>query len=245
MSTVRRASATYLGNLAAVRAVQPAHDAWFRALADGITSATLAELHRSLDAAPVRDPQDLCAAFATVAGLVDDEVLPLPTFPPDGTDLVRWRTDLLIAVDDAWSSMAAHEQRATAEAIGLALHDLGYVIERAELDGVVTGFEASTADAKLLVEVTSGGAVVTDFIGLSDGASCGSAQADLAQRVGHYGVLLTEQDRDDHRDPHGGGLARRAARATGHTLAERIVAAHQGGSRRTTPRPRTARQVTA
>ena len=77
-----------------------------------------------------------------------------------------------------------------------------------------------------MVEVTAGGEVTTDFVGLSDTETCGSAQNALVEKVATYGVDLAEHDRHDHRDTRGGGLVQRVARASGRTLAERIVSAH-------------------
>lgn len=246
MSTVRRTSARYNAHMASIAALQPEHANQFRALAEGLTSTALSDFHTEFDldfsADTIEDAQLLWGIlernlpweqsfsdatygeFSHVESLVES----LQESDEDEleTELMAFRGDLLHAIEMAQAEMAGIEQRATAQAIDQALKDLGYSVERAELEGVVTGFEASKANSKLVVEVTAGGEVVTDFVGLSDTESCGTAQGALVEKVATYGVDLAEQDRHDHRDTRGGGLVQRVVRASGRTLAERIVSAH-------------------
>jgi hypothetical protein len=251
MSTVRRTSAVYNAHLAYITALQPEHANQFRALSEGLTSATLADLRMKFDedfsVFSIDDAQDLwgaiernlpweqvfsdatCSEFSHVASIVESLLPELDKEELDA-ELYAFHGDLSHAIETAQVEMAGVEQCATAQAIGLALKDLGYNVERADLKGVVTGFEASKVDSKLVVEVTAGGEVVTDFVGLSDTASCGSAQEALVEKVASYGVDLAEQDRHDHRDTRGGGLVQRVARAPGRSLAERIVSAHGAGT---------------
>lgn len=245
MSTVRRTSALYNAHFTQVAALQPQYATQFQALTEGLTSTALANLHNEfkLDFTidDVEDAQlmwgvlerniefthvfsDATASqFSHVASLVDSLDV---TADQIRDELAEFHHSLLEAINAAKVEMATYEQRATAQAIDLALHDLGYLVERADFDGVVTGFEASMANAKLVVEITAGGEVVTDFVGLSDTASCGDAQEALVEKVAAYGVDLAEHGRHDHRDTRGGGLVQRVARASGHTLAQRIVSAH-------------------
>ena len=67
----------------------------------------------------------------------------------------------------------------------------------------MTGFAASRGHEKVLIEVTAGGVVSTDHVGLSDAISCDEAQADLVERAADYGLQLHEEERQDHRDPRG------------------------------------------
>lgn len=246
MSTVRRTSALYNAHLASIAALQPEHASQFRALTEGLTSTALAELRTVFDedfsVNTIDDANDLWNAVersmlweqsfsdATYSELshVESLVESLQEFDEDEleAELDAFHGDLLHAIETAQEEMASVEQRATAQAIDHALRDLGYHVERADLEGVVTGFEASKANSKLVVEVTAGGEVVTDFIGLSDTESCGSAQEALVEKVASHGVDLAEHDRHDHRDTRGGGLVQRVARASGRSLAERIVSAH-------------------
>jgi hypothetical protein len=250
MSTVRRTSALYNAHLASVAAVQPEHETQFRALTEGLTSAALADLHTEIDldfsVGTIDDAERLWSKverslaweqafsdatyneFSHVESLLESLAESRHEIHPDDleTEFAEFHTDLLHAIDTARSETAGIEQRATAEAIDLALKDLGYFVERADLEGIVTGFEASMANSKLVVEVTAAGEVIIDFVGLSDTESCGSAQEALVEKVATYGVDLAEHDRHDHRDPRGGGLVQRVARASGRTLAERIVSAH-------------------
>ncbi len=245
MSTIRRTSAIYNANLAAIIALQPEHALQFRALTEGLTSSAIALLHRDLlhDTAfdSVEDVQAAWSSiesnlpweraltdatygnFSNIASQIED--LDQHIGDEVGAAIASIHHDVLAAMESAETEMKSVEQRAIAQTIDLALNDLGYYVERAEIEGVVTGFEASKGDSKLVIEVTGGG-VVTDFVGLADTDSCGTAQDALVDRVGTYGVTLDEQDRHDHRDTRGGGLVQRAARASGRTLAERIVSAY-------------------
>lgn len=246
MSTVRRTSAIYNAHFATVAALQPEYANQFKAVTEGLTSSALAEFRTMFDEDysldTISDAQELWSMvensipfeqvfsdatfgeFSHVESLVEN----LDQLDADEleTELHAFHSDLLAAIDTAQFEMAAVEQRGTAHAIELALQDLGYHVERASLDGVVTGIEASKANSKLVVEVTAGGEVTTDFVGLSDTETCGSAQNALVEKVATYGVDLAEHDRHDHRDTRGGGLVQRVARSSGRTLAERIVSAH-------------------
>lgn len=250
MSTVRRTSAIYNAHFATVAALQPKHANQFKALTEGLTSSALAEYRTMFDedysVNTISDAQELWSTvensipfervfsdatfseFSHIESLIEA----LDQFGQDDIDgeLNAFHSDLLAAIETAQFEMAAVEQRGTAHAIELALHDLGYHVESASLDGVVTGIEASRANSKLVVEVTAGGEVTTDFVGLSDTETCGSAQNALVERAATYGVDLAEHDRHDHRDTRGGGLVQRVARASGRTLAERIVSAHKAAT---------------
>lgn len=245
MSTVRRTSALYNAHFAQVTAVQTEHAAQFQALTEGLTPAMLAELRTRFDEDySVETMEDALQLWSALERAVPFERFSDETFNAFShaeslveslhqvdtdhveAELADFHSHVLTAMIAAEKEMGAYAQRATAEAIDLALHDLGYLVERADFDGVVTGFEASMANSKLVVEVTAGGEVVTDFVGLSDTASCGSAQEALVEKVSVYGVDLAEHGRHDHRDTRGGGLVQRVARASGRTLAQRIVSAH-------------------
>jgi hypothetical protein len=246
MSTIRRNSAVYVGNLAAIRVLQPLHEARFRALTEGLTSASLAGVHADLrDNHAFETADDVQFAWTRIEHMlpwmsffsdavhaefsaVDSQVTNLDENPAheEGAQVRAIRDDILGAVEAAMKEVATYEQIATSEAVGLALSDLGYWVEREQVDGLVTGFEASRDHCKLLVQVGRGGEVTTDYIGLSGAESCDASQRAFVERVGHYGVGLTEIDRSDHGDPRGGQLTRRAARAPGRTLAQRIVASY-------------------
>lgn len=246
MSTVRRTSALYNAHFAKVAALQPEHAAQFKALTEGLTSAAISELRTTFDedysVSTIDQARELWSAVennmpfeqvfseATFSEIshVESLVENLDQLDEDElkTELYGFHTDLLAAMEAAQTEMAAVQQRATAQAIDLALQELGYHVERADIDGVVTGFEASKANSKLVVEVTAAGEVTTDFVGLSDTETCGTAQEALVEKVATYGVDLAEHDRHDHRDTRGGGLVQRVARASGRTIAERIVSAH-------------------
>jgi hypothetical protein len=133
-------------------------------------------------------------------------------------------TSLVDALEAVQAEIAMTERLVTTQAIAMALPDLGYSVLRADGPGV-TGFAASRGHEKLLVEVTDGGHVVTDHIGLSDGASCGAAQASFVDRISTYGIEIEETSRTDHRDTRGGSLAVWAARSGGRNLAEGVVGA--------------------
>lgn len=245
MSTVRRAASAYNAHLTLIAALQPEHAIQFRALTEGLTSTALADILTDLDVDSMETiddaqhlwnivertlPWEQAFSQATLTEFSYAQSLVESLHELDGDaaqpNLAEFHTGLVQAVETARVEIAAVEQCATAQAIDLALEDLGYHVARADLEGVVTGFEASKADCKLVVEVTAGGQVVTDFVGLSDAESCGSAQGALVEKVGTYGVDLAEQDRHDHHDTRGGGLVQRVARASGGTFADRIVSAH-------------------
>jgi hypothetical protein len=251
MSTYTKNSAVYLGNLAAIRTAQPQHEAQFRAITEGLTSSALSDFHAELlsnyafataDDAQIawgrieRDlPWDSVLSDATYRefSVVESRIESLHQYDEDemGSWIAAIQGAMLDAVQAAAREMAGYEQMAAAEAVDLALHDLGYAVVAVPVPGVVTGFEASRGNSKLLVQVASGGEVTTDHVGLSGDESCGSAQQAFVERVGYYGVGLTENDRNFHGDPRGGGLAQRAARACGSNLAERIVSSY-GAARR-------------
>lgn len=251
MSTYTASTSVYQGNLVAVRAMVPELDAQARALSEGLCSARLGDLARSVQQAERIGTADALSSVwrqleqalpawdatfssGTTSALTQAwrEVEHL-TQAPDSTPaaLPQAFGSLTRALAVATTELATTERQLTAAAAGLALGDLGYVVHRADGDHV-TGFEASRGHEKLLVQVGDGGEVVTDHLGLSEAVSCGTTQQAFVDQLATYGVAIAEQDRQDHRDPRGGGLALRSARAAGRTAAERIVSSFGHGAGR-------------
>lgn len=262
MSTYTASTSSYRASLlTAVRALMPQCQAQAQALCQGFGST---ELHLMASQLAVLAPPASSAELATLWRDVEQVLEPRESMLAPATanlleslgaqvgELVARRQPLNIGVvnatvdqltvglQQATADIAGYERAITAQAAGLALADLGYAVTR--VDGAsVTGFEASRGHEKLLVEVAQGGRIVTDHIGLSEATSCGQAQAAFVDQLATHGVQVVAAERHDHRDPRGGGLAIRAAKVRGATMAERIVKSYNPPerSRRGSDRRRT------
>ena len=256
MSTYTASTSVYQGNLAAVRAIVPELDAQARALSEGLCSARLGDLTGSVQQAErigtadalssvwseleqALPAWDVTFSSGTTSALTEawrelEHLTQAPASTPAALPQAFGSLTRALAV--ATTELATTERQLTAAAAGLALGDLGYFVSRSDGEHI-TGFEASRGHEKLLVQVGDGGEVVTDHLGLSEAVSCGTTQQAFVEQLATYGVALAEQDRQDHRDPRGGGLALRSARAAGGTAAERIVSSFRAGfGRRPTAR---------
>lgn len=255
MSSYTSSTSAVQANAAALKIAIPGFERAQDALIDGLTSTRLADIRDNIDQAVVLTVDDLSGLWQQVGrGLptltqsfsdatyeelasAESQLESIRSSVFDGAASAELavhdvHASLVGALDAAHREFAHAEQMLAAEATAHALPDLGYVVTRVDGDDGdgVTAFEASRGHEKLLVAVSKGGEVVTDHVGLSDAASCGTAQQDFADRLEHYGLSLTETNRFDHRDPRGGALAVHAARQGAQNLAEGVVKAIASGA---------------
>jgi hypothetical protein len=125
-------------------------------------------------------------------------------------------------IDRAATEVGAAERVITAEAYILGLADLDYTIISSATGEFTNAIEAARGHEKVVIRVTDGGTVDTEWVGLADN-SCQDREAELNTAVEKHGVSFGEAKVTMYYDPRGGKIIANAAQHATGSLAKDVV----------------------